>query len=92
MFEILIGIVGKPTYTFLLYATPEKRHERLLSRNLNDPDLKEVYQFDHNSYVKMENFLEGYNFNYKQIDTSNLNMDQVVDNIEFVLKTNNWGQ
>lgn len=78
MFKELIEDIGKPEITFLIFARPEVRYSRIQGRNPEDPDLTEVFS-NVDPYAKMEDFLVRYKFNYKKIDTSELDIDQTVD-------------
>ena len=78
IFDMLIKTIGQPDYTFLLYASPEIRYQRIINRNANDSDLEKVY-LNNNAYEKMKEFLDQKDFRYQIIDTSNIGVNQIAD-------------
>jgi thymidylate kinase len=80
VFECLIKLIGKPDLTILLYADGEIILERLRKRNDKDKDIKKVHLSKY-ALEKMENFLKEYEMNYAKIDSSNLTVDEVVNQI-----------
>ncbi len=78
VFDSLINLIGKPDYTFLLYAEEEEIIKRLKNRDSNDPDVCKS-SLIHEAYKKMENFLNLYNMKFKLIDTTELNNIEVVE-------------
>ena len=78
VFDCLINLIGKPDYTFLLYAREEAVLKRLQNRDKRDPDLPKI-SLIREAYVKMENFLKDYDMRYRLIDTTELNVNKVVD-------------
>lgn len=86
IFEKLIDILGKPEITFLVYANPQVREERIRRRNPNDTDLANAdVSFSETMYGKLNGFLENHGFNYHVIDTSNLNIDESLTLMQKIL-------
>ena len=82
IFQCLIGLIGKPDYTFLLWATEKAGLARLRKRDPNDHDIGKAALYK-TSREKMEGFLIRYSMRYKAIDTTHLSVDDVVE----VMKT-----
>ena len=78
IYQCLIGLIGKPDYTFLLWATQKAGVTRLRKRDPNDPDVKKTALYKE-SKKKMEGFLIRYNMRYKAINTTHLSVDEVVE-------------
>ncbi len=78
VFNCMIELIGKPDYTFLLYAKEDVIRKRIINRDLEDPDVKKA-ELSQRAYVKMENFLKDYKMEYKLIDTSELNANEVAE-------------
>ncbi len=78
VFNCLINLIGVPDYTFLLYASENVIRERLVNRDCNDPALAITYLVEE-TYEKMERFLIEHNMKYLRIDSSELNINEVVD-------------
>lgn len=87
IFMCMIELIGKPDFTFLLYSSVEEGIKRIQKRDLNDPDIKKAILYP-NSKKKMESFLQRYSMDYIAIDTTNLNVDEVVDKIIEILSSN----
>lgn len=77
IYRCMIGLIGKPDYTFLLWATQKAGAERLRKRDPEDPDIRKTALYK-GSKVKMEGFLIRYSMKYKAIDTTHLGVDDVV--------------
>lgn len=80
VFDCMISLIGKPEYTFLLYAHEIAIKKRLIKRDANDPDIHKVRLITE-AYHKMESFLKDNDMNYRLIDTTDLNANKVVDKI-----------
>ena len=80
VFDCMISLIGKPDYTFLLYANEDTVRKRLLSRDKNDPDIIKTPLISE-VYSKMENFLIDQKMRYKFIDSSKFTANEVVDKI-----------
>ena len=80
VFDCLIKLIGKPDYTFLLYAKREAVTDRLKSRDIKDPDINKT-SLVQEAYHKMDSFLKQYNMKYKCIDTTELTAEEVADKI-----------
>ena len=78
IYQCLIRLIGKPDYTFLLWATPEAGTMRLRQRDPEDPDIPKADLYSE-SREKMEGFLIRYSMKYKAIDTTHLDADGVVN-------------
>lgn len=81
IYNLLIDEIGKPDITIVLHANIETRISRIKQRNANDKDLldKDIYS---ENLKKITSFMKEYNFNYEIIDTSNLNIQEVVEKIK----------
>lgn len=80
VFDILVKKLGSPKLTVILYAPSDVIINRLRARDKNDKDIERVKNSE-KIYRKMKDFCEKYHFPYLVIDTSNLNVEQVVDRI-----------
>lgn len=78
VFDCLIDLIGKPDYTFLLYAKEGVVTKRLKNRDSNDMDIIKSSLITE-AYIKMEKFLIDYDMKYKLIDTTELNANEVAD-------------
>lgn len=86
VFEKLIKILGKPEITFLIYADPQIRTERIRKRNPADPDLKNsAINFSDVMYTRLTGFLKKYDFHFYTIDTSDLSVEKTLMQIEKIL-------
>lgn len=83
IFQCMIGILGKPDFTFLLYASEEEGAIRIKNRGINDPDISKVDLYP-NAKKKMESFLQEYDMDYLAINTTKLDVENVV---EIILET-----
>lgn len=77
IYQCIIDMIGKPDYTFLLWATREAGAKRLRKRDPDDPDVQKTLLYKE-SREKMEGFLIRYKMKYKAIDTTHLSVDGVV--------------
>ena len=80
VFDLMANTLAKPKLTVILYAKPESIKARLISRDVNDSDIKKINQSE-TIYKKMVNFCDKYKFPYLFIDSSNLNPEEVVQKI-----------
>ena len=78
IFDLMINLIGKPDFTFLIYTTVEEAEKRIRSRDPSDPDLHKAKLYPH-AKKKMENFLKKYKMDFVAIDTTNLNPKEVVE-------------
>jgi len=79
IFDKLIEILGKPEITFLVYANPQVRMERIRRRNPDDPDLLNAnLAFSDRMYERLNAFLKERNFNYHLIDTSDKSIEESI--------------
>ena len=78
IFDLMVELVGKPDFTFLIYTTIEEAERRIKNRNLNDPDIIKAKLFPE-ARKKMESFLIRYDMPYIAIDTTNFNAEKVVE-------------
>jgi thymidylate kinase len=86
IFEKLMELLGKPDITFLIYANPGVRAERIRRRNPNDPDLlNSSIDFSERMYGKITSFLQKYSFNYYLIDTSDMTLEDSLQAIRQIL-------
>lgn len=80
VFDLMAKTLSKPKLTVILYARPEAIKSRLISRDINDSDIKKINQSE-TIYKKMISFCEQYNFPYLLIDSSNMKPEDVVQKI-----------
>ncbi|MBN2150943.1 MAG: AAA family ATPase [Candidatus Lokiarchaeota archaeon] len=80
VFECMIRLIGKPDFTFILYADEEVVVRRLKQRDSSDSDLAKTHLVSE-AYKKMEKFLLDYQMNYCTVDSSHRTPAQVVDAI-----------
>lgn len=80
----LIEIIGKPTLTILLHASPDTRFKRIFERDGEDIDLldKDVF-IDGTS--KMIWFLEKFDFSYVYIDTDKMTKEEVFEKVDRII-------
>ncbi|MGL5625861.1 AAA family ATPase [Cetobacterium sp.] len=81
LFDVLIEILGKPDLTVLLYCKNTIRQKRMIDRNPEDKDIEEVFKFNEVELKKMKDFLNKYKFNYIEIDTTNLTIEETIKKI-----------
>jgi len=80
VFDCMISLIGKPDYTFLLYANEFAIKKRLIKRDEKDHDINKTPLIAE-AYHKMESFLIDNAMKYRLIDTTDLNASEVVDKI-----------
>ena len=80
IYNLILKKIGKPKLTVILYAKPELIMARLKKRDINDSDLVKVEKSE-KAYERMIYFCETKKLNYMVIDTSNKNVDEVVNEI-----------
>jgi len=80
VFDCMIELIGRPDFTFLLYAKEEVIRKRIIHRDTDDPDVRKAH-LSQAAYIKMEKFLKDYKMKYKLIDTSELNANEVAEKI-----------
>ena len=80
IYNLILKKIGKPKLTVILYAKPEVIMARLKKRDINDSDLVKVEKSE-KAYERMIYFCETKKLNYMVIDTSNKNVDEVVNEI-----------
>jgi thymidylate kinase len=85
-FASLIETAGIPDLTVILYATPDIRRERIISRNPDDKDIGRLGQMPPNAYDKMKSFVKKYSMPYVFIDNSSMSIEQTVDKIVEYIK------
>jgi thymidylate kinase len=84
VFECMISLIGKPDYTFLVYADEDTVVQRLKKRDINDSDLAKASLIP-GAYKKMEKFLVDFGMKYQRIDTNNRSPSEVVNTILQIL-------
>lgn len=77
IFKCMIDLIGKPDFTFLLYASTKEGARRIKNRDLNDTDITKTKLYP-DARKKMEGFLKRYDMEYLSIDTTNLTVQEVV--------------
>jgi broad-specificity NMP kinase len=80
VFDCMISLIGKPDYTFLLYANEFAIKKRLIKRDEKDHDINKTPLIAE-AYHKMESFLIDNAMKYRLIDTTDLNANKVVEKI-----------
>ena len=86
IFDKLIEILGKPEITFLIYANPRARMERIRQRNPEDPDLANANQaFSDRIYERLSDFLKRHHFNHYLIDTSDKSIVESIFSMKGIL-------
>lgn len=85
IFDLILGIIGKPDITILLEASVDKRLARLRKRNPLDRDIydKEMHVL---GYDKMIEFLKNYHMPYALIDTENMSISKVLEQCIKIIK------
>jgi len=78
IFDLMVELIGKPDFTFLIHTTIEEAKRRIKKRNPSDPDIHKVNLHPH-ARDKMELFLKKYNMEYEIIDTTGFTPEEVVD-------------
>lgn len=81
VYDCLVKLIGRPDYTFLLYARNDVISQRLKNRNTTDQDFKKIH-LNTQSLNKMKNFLIEYEMDYSIIDTSDLSPDEIYNLIK----------
>ncbi len=77
VFDCIIGLIGKPDYTFLLYANEEEIIRRLKKRDIDNSDIKKV-QLNKEALTKMKKFLSDYDMKHHFIDSTELDKEEVL--------------
>lgn len=67
-----------PDITFLLYASPSVRYQRIYGRNKNDVDLKDSEALN-DGYPQMLEFAKNYNIPYIGINTEKYKLSQIIE-------------
>lgn len=80
VFDLMAKTLAKPRLTVILYANPESIKARLISRDINDSDIKKIDQSEV-IYQKMISFCKQYDFPYLLIDSSAMHPEEVVQKI-----------
>ena len=78
IFGLMVDLIGKPDFTFLIYTSIEEAERRIRNRNSNDLDIKKAKLYPE-ARDKMESYLKRYEMDFIAIDTTNLSADEVVD-------------
>ncbi len=78
IYNLIMKKIGKPKLTVILYANRKSILSRLRKRNINDSDIAKLSKSE-KAYEKMIYFCEMYRLNYMVIDTSHIEVDEVVD-------------
>ncbi len=77
VYDFLVRKLGKPELTVILYADKETIKKRLLSRNLNDSDLRKL-DLAADIYKKMIEFCKNFNFPFLIIDVKDKTPEKIV--------------
>lgn len=80
IYDLILKKIGKPKLTVILYAKEEVILSRLKKRNLNDSDIGKVHKSE-KAYERMIYFCETKRLEYVVIDTSNKNVEDIVNEI-----------
>lgn len=84
VFKALIEVSGVPELTIFLYASPQKRMERLAKRDNSDRDLQDPEKKD-DGYNKMMYFLNKFKLPYLFIDTEDKSLEDVKEIVDIQL-------
>lgn len=86
MFNFLLKIIGKPDLTIVLYANNVTRVNRIKKRNKTDEDLLDPNKLKV-GYDKMITYLNKNQMEHVIIDTTYLNLEEVITVVEkFIIK------
>lgn len=80
IYNLILKKIGKPKLTVILYAKPEVILKRLKNRNINDSDIIKVNKSE-KAYERMIYFCEDKKLEYIVIDTSDKDVETIVDEI-----------
>ncbi len=80
IYNLILKKIGKPKLTVILYAKPEIILSRLQKRDMNDSDIVKVEKSE-KAYERMIYFCETKKLEYIVIDTSNKEVEEIVDEI-----------
>ena len=80
IYNLILKKIGKPKLTVILYAKPEVILSRLKKRDINDSDIVKVEKSE-KAYERMIYFCKTKKLEYIVIDTSNKQVEEVVDEI-----------
>jgi thymidylate kinase len=80
IYRMILKKIGKPQLTVILYAKPEVILERLKQRDIRDADIAKV-ALSEAAYERMIYFCETMHLDYVVVDTSNKEVEEVVDEI-----------
>jgi len=80
IYNLILKKIGKPKLTVILYAKPEVILSRLQKRDMNDSDIVKVEKSE-KAYERMIYFCETKKLEYIVIDTSNKEVEEIVDEI-----------
>lgn len=78
IFDLLVEKIGIPDYTFIVYANEETVMNRIVGRDISDPDILKVSLIPE-VYRKMESFCVKHKMPYQLIDTSDISQIKVRD-------------
>jgi thymidylate kinase len=78
IFDAVYGAIGAPEFTFIIYGNAETIKKRLLTRNMQDSDLKKIARTEE-IYNKMKAFAEKHKMPHLVIDTASLTPEGVVE-------------
>ena len=84
-FQTMIDLLGVPDFTFLLFAEQETARQRMIARNPNDKDLCKI-ELMPKAYSVMKEFIGRSGLKNMVIDTTKLNLEQVVDLMIKIIK------
>lgn len=80
IYDLILKKIGKPNLTVILYASKEVILDRLKKRNINDSDIAKVDKSEI-VYERMLGFCVDKKLEYVVIDTSDKDVETVVDEI-----------
>ena len=86
VFDTLVQVLDQPDFTFVLEADEHTVRERLIGRDIRDPDILKI-NFIPDAYRKMKEFLQKYQMKHEIINTTSLNREEVCDIIISKLKS-----
>ncbi len=78
LFKVLIENIGKPDLTVLLHISEKEGIKRITGRDENDTDINKVSLYS-KAHKKMKLFVEKYDMNFIEINSTKLSADEVVN-------------
>jgi thymidylate kinase len=77
IFDAIFKTIGAPEFTFIVYGDAETIHKRLITRDVQDSDLKKINKTEE-IYKKMVMFADAHKMPYLMINTQDKKPDGIV--------------